>query len=139
MNTIVTVPGFDSFTAQHVFDTAARHLLSQKKRAYGKKENGGHSCLYNGPDGTSCAAGVFIEPQYRAAADKHGSWGGVVGAGMASRANYDLIRNLQIIHDDALDEWSHAVTVAFWSGELRSLAESYRLNEDAIDEMLTGS
>jgi hypothetical protein len=42
-------------TPQEIFDTVAVHLMTQ-----GKKSQGAGECLYRGPDGLKCAAGVLI-------------------------------------------------------------------------------
>jgi hypothetical protein len=63
----ITVTGklveFD-LTHQSIFDTIAKHLLSQARPAFfidrDEEGNETHSCLYRGSNDTSCAFGCII-------------------------------------------------------------------------------
>ena len=83
-------------TKQKIFDTVVAHLISMKQRS---AENG--SCLYRGPNGAKCAAGVLLpdseyKPHYE---------GKVVFDVLYFEINYGddelfLINDLQEVHDE---------------------------------------
>lgn len=53
--------------AQEMFETVARHLFAQGKRAGVENEEGDFSCLYRAPDGTKCAIGCLLTDEQYAA------------------------------------------------------------------------
>lgn len=86
-------------TPQEIFDTVATHLLTQNRMSHN-----GITCLYRGPNGTKCAAGVLIpEKDYSISMEMREI------AAIARRfplpafirQNLSLISALQRIHDNA--------------------------------------
>lgn len=50
---------------QEAFETMVRYLHKQGKRSYKNSGGANQSCMYRGPGGTKCAAGVLItDEQY---------------------------------------------------------------------------
>jgi hypothetical protein len=47
-------------TPQQIFDTVARHLLTQKEKAMDDQ----HNCAYRGTHNRKCAAGILIKDAY---------------------------------------------------------------------------
>lgn len=106
-----TIPGFESLTAQQVFDMSAKHLLTQMKQS--KK---GNFCVYSGEGGLKCAAGIFLTEEGAKECDKFGEedaegsgWAALLRATMVPPQNAELIECLQDIHDDrnGPSEWRY--------------------------------
>jgi hypothetical protein len=87
-------------TAQEIFETAARHLFKQ-----GRKAVDGNTCAYLASNGTQCAFGVLI-PKGAPFADYEGKGSASVITMLAIaniidfRPHAGLIRNLQDVHDN---------------------------------------
>ena len=121
---------------QKLFDRVARHLLTQGVRS--ARAVGG--CLYRGPDGTMCAIGCLIDnKQYsttlenhpltrvnavRKAVEKSLGWA-------LTTDEVDLLKALQVIHDDAPED--------SWEDELVLLAKYHGLSTHGIDHLLSPS
>ena len=92
---ITTIPGFAELTPQQAFDLSLAHLRTTRKQ----NMNDGR-CAYSG---AGCAAAPFLSADSREAmngCDSDGnSWGVLVHDNDLSHANYDLIYDLQQIHD----------------------------------------
>lgn len=113
---------------QEIFDTVVNHLRQQGKRAYNDSEQ---MCMYRGPDGTKCAAGVFItDEEYRP--DLEGKTiTALITSGPFSDKYYlpklaaligehqELVSALQSVHDQ--------VAVEHWEDQLREVADQFRL------------
>jgi len=102
-------------TLQEIFDIVSKHLLKQNERS----EYCDGTCMYSGPNGLKCAAGVLIpHDQYKSEFE---------GKGWLKLVNYELVEdkfaeeicNLQRIHD--LDR------VERWKDELIKFADDYNL------------
>ena len=114
---------------QEAFDIAARHLLTQGRRAEITGPNHLQQCAYRGTDDTKCAIGALIlDDVYRE------EWEGEGVAWLYSNApaiipylprNRELAVALQKIHDIS--------PVARWSSDLRYAAQVFGLNTHAID------
>jgi len=119
----VTIDNLETATAQDVFETVARHLLTQNK----KSTQDGH-CCYRGEYGTKCAAGVLIpDERYDPKMDSRNStgWDNIIYAYEFSTMHSSLINALQYLHDN-----NHPET---WKEHLKHLARVESLNFDFID------
>jgi hypothetical protein len=127
---IVNVHNLAEATKQDVFDTIARHLLTQREPSASED---GETCLYFGPDGKRCAAGCLLtEPVGSKLNDE--PWGRLVDAGVASPHHRALIERLQSIHDDATCRLTLPLMVQ-WPLRLRALAGELGLSDSVIAEM----
>ena len=86
----------DRLSEQQIFEASASHLLTQMQQS--KVPDGG--CLYRGPNGLKCAAGIFIsDEEYPSFPER------VWDEAVEHRINenniqkYNLISDLQDIHD----------------------------------------
>lgn len=111
--TYATIDGFESLTAQEVFDIAAGHLLKQMKRS----ENG-EGCRYRGKSGLMCAAGPFLKDECTEKCEGN-SWFGLTDDGLVPNANSVLISELQMVHDVTFP--------SDWPSRLEALAKRYNL------------
>lgn len=133
---------------QVMFDTVARHLHQQGKKAV----NSNGSCMYLVPgSGEKCGAGCLIPPEkydsviearsvpgnakdlYDYLAGRYGISGDQVLAqiltdlGITTDEELALLAKLQSVHDS----WS----VAEWPQELRRVARSYVLSPDIVERL----
>jgi hypothetical protein len=125
----VTVHNLAEATMQEVFDTIARHLLTQREPSASED---GETCLYFGPDGKRCAAGCLLTEPVGKLNDE--PWGRLVDAGVVPGAHRELIDRLQTIHDDATCRLTLPLMVQ-WPLRLRALAEELGLSDSVIAEM----
>lgn len=111
-------------TAQEIFDRVARHMLTQKKRAYGQGK-----CLYHTSDGLQCAVGALIDVQRYKPFMECGTIRSLIST-LSQRPEYadmveefsaheDLLSWLQSIHDGGVE-----IT---WESQLRNLAQKHNL------------
>lgn len=131
-----------SRTKQDIFDTVAKHLLTQNQKSQGdlgeeaKQYSGAqHSltgklfCLYRDAAGCSCAIGCLI-PDDKYAPDLEGlpisSSPRVQEAADIATAELDLARALQRIHDNC--------DVSAWRYELFKVAKRFCLNPAVVDQ-----
>jgi hypothetical protein len=115
---------YPTFTKQETFDIVAKHLLTQNVQSVDSNNH----CLYRGPDGLMCAAGILIpdqdytdemdnnNPSIAELVDKHDmdTWFG---------HDMELTSKLQLIHD--------VHTPDNWFARLVELAKSERLQFNA--------
>jgi hypothetical protein len=115
-------------TKQEIFDTVARHLLTQNARA----EDEGGDCLYRTPEGLMCAAGCLIPdaaysrdiekknvtPTLFTAGDADLEPGQIklraamVAAGVNNKELAEFVNKLQHIHDHMeVYEWRMHLTL----------------------------
>lgn len=113
-------------TRQETFDTVARHLLTQGRRATVVGRDGKPECVYRSPDGLKCAAGCLI-PDYKYTHDMEGNkvTHSLVAAAIPEH-DEDLVCDLQDVHD-----WWDVVS---WPRALASVATKLRLNTAVLDE-----
>lgn len=129
-------------TAQEIFDTVARHLIEQGRRAIESYEG---NCAYRGVGGTKCAVGVLIPddqytPQIEGASVAFVNLGRDAGAKLApARAalkqvltdlgllpdHTALLIDLQRAHDNA-EDFSRI------KAQLRAVARAHNLNEGVL-------
>jgi hypothetical protein len=116
--------------AQKIFDTVARHLLTQRRKS--EETHGLRSCLYRKSlgDGTAlmCAVGCLI-PDESYSPDLEGKQADDerVLAALPFSADADFLRSLQDIHD--YDD------PQFWPGRLRRFADDNALSHAVVDEI----
>lgn len=111
-------------TEQEVFDTVARHLLTQNR----KSVTGTGMCLYRCPSGAKCAAGVLIPDDFYHSKMETLTWEVLVEKGWVPAEHRTLIRILQHIHD------SQDIQVSDWPERLRRFAEQRNLSTAVLDE-----
>jgi hypothetical protein len=123
----ITLKTLPQATAQQVFDQAATHLLTQKKRSieFGSRGETGR-CLYRGHGGLKCVAGCFIADDEYNPRWEGKAWDDWDMTSLGRPETHrELISRLQTIHDDFQSE--------NWLEELIKLAERRGLNTDALD------
>lgn len=121
------IMSFAHLTPQEVFDKVGVHLLQQGKRCVN-----GHrgDCLYRGPKGMSCAAGVLISDDEYHEGLEHRGWLDLITAGEATTAHVQLIMALQTIHDN-----THANAARWVDGVYRKLSILAALHDLDISEI----
>jgi hypothetical protein len=116
--------------AQKIFDTVARHLLTQRRKS--EETHGLRSCLYRRSlgDGTAlmCAVGCLI-PDESYSPDLEGKQADDerVLAALPFSADAAFLRSLQDIHDYD-DVWG-------WPGRLRDFAHAHALSPAVVEEL----
>lgn len=117
-------------SAQEIFDTVAKHLLTQNARSVGSYfETGG--CRYRGPNGLKCAVGCLIPDElYDPEMEGHGSTFLVMNyPELGFHGVSRLLSHLQSIHDHDDVKW--------WPEGLRSLAAEFGLSDAVVDAAVT--
>jgi hypothetical protein len=124
-------------TPQEIFDTVAKHLFTQGRRAgiqhSDYEDNDGFSCRYRAPGGTVCAVGKLIPD---AAYDPTMEGLGIVGlieafgGGLPRwlRNNLELLDRLQMVHDQK-DHWIDDKRMRW---ELSLAAQAYGLDDSLL-------
>lgn len=103
-------------TLQEIFDKIASHLIKQNQRSYCDKMS---NCVYRGPNGLKCAAGILIpDEEYKPEFEKQ-TWRNLVSDGFVQNKFTSEIRQLQIIHDTK--------SCKDWYKELIDFATEYQL------------
>lgn len=123
------IPGFEQLTPQEVFDISASHLLKQGKRSV---KPGTNQCMYRGPDGMKCAAGVFLTDNFAINGHAEGcSWHALtISANGVPKTNEGLITQLQLVHDGAAEWIGETGIVEKWEiviPALKRLAADFNL------------
>lgn len=111
-------------TDQEVFDTVAKHLLTQKRKSVDRGR-----CLYKSNDGAMCAVGCLIpESMYQREMEGHHVEDAVVGKTLSLLGiNIHLAQKLQGVHDqyDA-EQWKEMLDVtAYCYGLDRSVLANF--------------
>jgi len=115
---------------QEIFDTVARHLLTQKQRAVTTTQKG-DVCAYRGADGTKCALGCLI-PDSLYSPDMEGDSAYYVLktypaiAAHIGLGNMLLVMHLQPIHD--------AGDPRRWKQEMLICSTMFNLQADVLAE-----
>jgi hypothetical protein len=121
---MITLKTLPSATAQEVYDQVKAHLLAQKCKSENEEK-----CLYRGPDGTKCAAGILIgDDEYEERMDTceglgDTSWLGLVEEGAVPNIHRNLIVSLQQVHDSHRGE----DFVEYITEKLEEVAVEYEL------------
>ncbi len=120
-----------SMTEEEVFETAARHLLTQNEKSRAEfhdcapPDQQSPACLYRGPRDLKCAAGPFIPDEFYKPEMEGEVWAGndksLLSRGLVPDKHANLIRQLQIIHD--------ANRPSQWRSELADLADENGFEE----------
>lgn len=127
---------------QEIFDKVAIHLLTQNKKSIRTEDQ---VCVYRAEDGCKCAAGVLIpedkydhsmediawpDSEHRAKYNlSNGSHGIKLVAEVALEIrNFDLVRNLQLMHD--------TYQISDWKYELELIAKKFLLNAEILDNVV---
>jgi hypothetical protein len=126
-------------TPQEIFDTVARHLFTQGKRA-GILRDGDDGfygpvfrCRYRTPDGATCAVGRLLpddayDPKMEGTSVLRliDNFGGTLPSWM--RENADLLDRLQKVHDQE-DHWASDKRMRW---ELSLVAQSFGLDDSIL-------
>lgn len=110
----ITLTTLHLATAQEVFDQVVEHLLNQNKRSFLSRRG----CLYRF-ENLKCAAGCLIADEEYNEKFENNNWNSLIKYGLVNDNHHDLIRSLQIIHDD--------FEVYQWKKELIELAKTENL------------
>jgi hypothetical protein len=103
------------YTLQEVFNIVSTHLLKQNKRSV----NATNNCMYRGPDGMKCAAGVLIpDEEYNPHLERK-NWTTLVGNYVVEDKFRLEITRLQFLHDSC--------TPAQWPEKLKEFAIKHNL------------
>lgn len=112
-------------TNQEIYDTVKEHLLKQAERSVQDHPEGA-SCLYRGPNGLKCAAGILIPEELYDSTMEGGSFNFVIENYPEVEKLLDLkpdginlILDLQSMHDCNLPE--------YWLDHLDYIAKKYNL------------
>lgn len=100
---MITLKTLPQATAQQVYDQVKAHLLAQNRKSENEEK-----CLYRGPNGTKCAAGILIgDDEYKPEMDgRQCGWVSLVEQGIVPADHRFLIAELQNLHDDfSPDRW----------------------------------
>lgn len=109
-------------SAQQIFDTAARHLLTQNAMAFNEADG---VCAYRCADGKMCAVGVLIpDDRYDPAFEGNDAY--YVAAELGWVEHGDLLMDLQGVHDGGITH--------LWRDQLRRVAHIHNLNTEVLDQ-----
>jgi hypothetical protein len=111
-------------TEQEVFNKVWDHIITQGNPSVNKDGN----CLYRGPNGLKCAAGILLTDEQAVESDKVGAnWSMVLDDYPELRGlpNF-LINDLQLCHDNVAC-YSYEDFVEDFKERARFVAEKYKL------------
>lgn len=121
---MITLATLSTTSSQEVFDTVAKHLLTQKSKSV-MDFHGIPSCAYRGENGTKCAAGCLISDEEYNAAWEQSSWHVLNMAGSVPTHHLLLIKHLQTVHD--------SMGVERWKSGLSNVAHMHYLDDTVLD------
>lgn len=117
----------DMKDAQSIFDTVAKHLLTQGEQSYDEV----YGCLYRGPEGRTCAIGCLIDDKYydpdmegRNIDGLYDEFFGMFPDGFFQHRK--LLAALQEMHD--------GLPPQLWADELMVIAEAHNLNKRVVED-----
>lgn len=124
----------EQLTEQGIFDTVARHLLTQNEKCLNPS---GIGCSYGTWKGPKCAVGcLFTEAEFAPGEiveifENTGTWLHITNTAKRLipprlKGHEYLLGNLQVIHDHR--------RVEDWKAALRDLARNYGLSSRVIEE-----
>ena len=125
-----TIDGFDSLTEQQIFDMAVEHIGKTRKKSY-VPDSSGNGCKYTG---SGCNAVPLLKPEYRHAADNHGSWVTLINNNLVTDTNSLFISRMQFAHDSAISTPSEFM--ADWYKNMTALAETYKLDTTKLNALV---
>lgn len=111
---MITLKTLPEATAQEVYNQVKTHLLSQKQKSID-----GDGCVYRGPGGLKCGAGILIGDDEYIHDMEENTWDLLVAKGVVPDTHQGLIRSLQLVHD--------MCPVEDWVSKLKSVAVRYNL------------
>ena len=131
MSKFITIDDFENLTKQQMFDMAAKHILTTKKKSV--SEHG--ACLYSG---SGCAASVFIKPEFRKTADDLDSldgtgWSHLVCENLVPDHLPKFVVDLQVAHDCS-DSGPNFLTD--YVQRMCVVAARYKLDSSILDKEL---
>jgi hypothetical protein len=113
-------------TPQQIFDITAAFLLGQ-----GRPSMGPEGCLYNGPDGAKCAAGLWMKTPAKEGQSLSANGETQKALHPSARENLRLMKSLQSAHDSA------SVDESVWLPRLKiylaEIANEYSLNPAVLE------
>lgn len=118
---MITLETLCNATAQEVFDQVATHLLHQGQKSM---EIVGTGCAYRGSYGLKCAAGCLMSDNEWSSGMEGKRWRDLVLECSVPTDHFDLIRQLQNIHDAREPEC--------WLERLNDLADSLHLQRITV-------
>ena len=118
-----------AMSEQEVFDTVAKHLLTQKEKCFiaGSHRDCAYRQVVENNKVLKCAAGCLIEDGEYDSDLEGKAWDDLIYAGVIVDANMPLICKLQIIHDDN-EPYN-------WRFSLMNLAIDRKLNPKVLHEL----
>ena len=116
-------------TNQEIFDRVARHLLTQGKASYDATRG---MCMYRGPDGLKCAAGILIldnayDPSLEGKMAEELPASTQAAMGLEDEHAVEIVRHLQSIHDN----WN----ACLWARCLRGTANRFNLSFAVVNDL----
>lgn len=133
---MITLKTLPKATAQEVFEQCAKHMLKQNCRSVNAQ--GGNA--YRGEGGLKCPGGALIADEEYYTIMENKAWthfnGGknvrstktLVGARLVPRAHAQLIREMQMVHDN-VDIWPDQ-----WRDELEMIGFRFELDTNFLHE-----
>ena len=110
---------------QHTFDTIVEHLRKQGC----KSADAIGVCLYRGPNGLKCAAGILIpDDKYHLDMENKPCDLDIVCKAIPEQYDIHIASRMQNIHD--------SYPPCYWESKFKQLAERYNLTYKAPDEVL---
>ena len=112
---------------QETFDRVYAHLVAQGERSYDVDDA---SCMYRGPDNTSCAVGCLIPDELYKPEFEHRRIGGLfqdfpdLFEKLFEGVDVDLLTRMQHAHD--MDYWGENLSALH--AEMKFIAENFGLN-----------
>lgn len=118
---VITLANLAESTHMEVFQFIEHHLLTQDAKSIGFEKG---ICYYRGDNDLKCAAGCLISDGEYTPKFETNNWSTLVRQRLVPAAHSELIRELQLIHDDVpVDSWKHHLDL------LRKDIEEGRFNE----------
>ena len=121
---MITLSNCHQYTAQAVFNQAAKHLLKQSAQSL---DASGTKCQYHGVNGLACAVGGFIPKDHGFEHLEDMTLEELLN-GQYDHVHLNLFRALQYVHDADTDY----SPIADWKPELVSVAQRYNLSTKLI-------
>lgn len=126
----LTIPGFESLTAQQVFDLSVAHIASTRTKSLDPTDSD-RRCIYSG---SGCAAAPFLREECRKEADDatRGGWRILMSKGLVPGNNDELITLLQNAHDRTQDDQPF---MPQWKAHMIQVAGYYELSTTELDKV----
>jgi hypothetical protein len=113
---------------QEIFDTVAKHLFKQGKRAWRDTKG----CEYRSEDGSMCAVGCLIpDDLYHPSMEGYPVQDIAESVEFLGSENLELLAELQLTHDMVF-HWKSELTM---KAELASVAKKHEINPSILDNL----